>query len=90
MKQSRLGQKQFALPQIKFDLSRSNRVWDKNSLLCHKSSLICHEAILFEMKTIFSAFEAAVSTGKPLILPARQGSVESRRFSEGRIGLLRP
>jgi hypothetical protein len=42
------------------------------------------------MKTIFSVFEAAVSTGKRLFLPSRQVSVESRRFSEGRINLLRP
>jgi hypothetical protein len=42
------------------------------------------------MKTIFSAFEAAVLTGKRLFLPSKQVSIESRRFSEGRINLLRP
>jgi hypothetical protein len=42
------------------------------------------------MKKIFSAFEAAVLRGRSLYLPSRQVSVESRRFSEGRINLLRP
>jgi hypothetical protein len=42
------------------------------------------------MKTIFSAFEAAVSTGKRLVLPSRQGSFEFRHFSKGQIDLLRP
>jgi hypothetical protein len=51
-KQPCLEQKQFALPQIKLDLSRNNRVWNKNSLLCHKPNLICHEAIAFGTKTV--------------------------------------
>jgi hypothetical protein len=76
MKQSCPGQKRFALLQ--------------SNLLGHEAIVLCHEAIVFGMKPIFSAFEAAVSTGKPVYLPSRQESVESRRFSEGRIDLRRP
>ena len=61
-----------------------------------RSALFCHEAILFGIKTIFSmteitssAFEAAVSTGKPLVLRLRQKPVEFIRFSGAPINLLR-